>query len=112
MKFAIERTISYTHKDRVKICTKQEDYFKNNSSYEVRYMLVALIKTTEDFDLENNFNIVSITDSIQYRPKAIFGNSKGYFYKGTDKKIKYLTQEETDQLLAYIISALIHINEL
>lgn len=116
MKFAIEKTISYCHKDRVRICKRKESYFKdlsnNNSLYDVQYMLVILIKTTEDFKLEETFNIVSNTDSIQYRPKGIFKNSKGYYYKDSNKKVKYLTQEESDQLLVYCTSSLKYINEL
>lgn len=96
MKFGIERTIGHVHKDRFKICTKEEKYFKNLEHLrDVKYMLVTLIKTTEDFNLEANFNIVNSTDSLQYRPKAIFENKKGFFfYKSTDKKTKYLSKEE------------------
>lgn len=35
MKFAIERTISHTHKDRVVIITKKEDYLSKSVSGKV-----------------------------------------------------------------------------
>lgn len=107
MKFAIERTISYTHKDRVKILTADEDYFNQGNNWAVKYMAVALIKVTSDFDLEKKFNIIGDTDSVQYRPKGIFKNSKGYFIK--NKKTVYLTDDEVADLLKYITKAKKHI---
>ena len=105
MKFCIEKTISYTNVDRVKITTKKEDYFERNTLYNVNYMCNVLIKVTEDFNIEHQFPIVSDTCSIQIRPKGIFKSNKGYFYKGNDKQRVYLSKEEELKMINYIEKA-------
>jgi len=111
MKFCIEKTIHYTSEDRVKITTKKEHYFNDEHIWDVKYMCNALIKTTEDFDINNTFPIVSDTCSIQIRPKGIFASKKGYFYKGTNKERVYLKKEEVDDMLLFINKSIKFLNE-
>jgi hypothetical protein len=110
MKFIINKEVSYTHEDRVRILKRQEaftntysDGRKSEHTWEVTYLCNAVIKVTNDWNIEDEFSIVSDTDSIQYRPKGIFGNKKGYFYKNGGTI--YLTKEEVDEMLLFIQKA-------
>jgi hypothetical protein len=105
MKFIINQEIGYVHKDRVRILKRMEDYFNHGSETEVQYLCNAVIKTTQDWDMEEEFPIVGDTASIQIRPKGIFQNTKGFYYKGPDKKSVYLTKEEMEDMFKYILRA-------
>jgi len=110
MKFIINKEVGYNHKDRVCIFKRDEKYTSTyrdgrttENSWLVNYFCNAVINVTKDWNYEDKFSIVSDTDSIQYRPKAIFRNSKGYFYKSG--KAIYLTKEEIEEMFLFIIEA-------
>lgn len=101
MKFAVNRTISYTSDDRVLIFEKNEKYISTvDNLFQVKYLCCALIEVTRDWKDDDEFPIVSDTDSIQIRPKGIFKSSKGYYYKSG--KTIYLTDEEVNQMNDFI----------
>jgi len=101
MKFAANRTISYTNGDRVLILQREEEYFRNSDSLtSVKYLCCALIEVTRDWEEDDDFPIVSDNDSVQIRPKGIFKSSKGYYYK-LDKTI-YLTNNEVEEMEEFI----------
>jgi hypothetical protein len=107
MKFAINRSISYTNEDRVLILERTEDYFNNGNTYPVKYLPCVLIEVTRDWNNNDEFPIVSDTDSIQIRPKAIFKSSKGYYYKNPGSRTKsgktiYLTDAEVSEMEEFI----------
>lgn len=101
MKFAANRTISYTNDDRVLILQREEKYFRNSDKLtSVKYLCCALIEVTRDWKDDDEFPVVSDTDSIQIRPKAIFKSSKGYYYKSG--KTIYLTGDEVKEMETFI----------
>lgn len=107
MKFAVNKTISYTNDDRVLIFERNEDYFNNSYVRLVKYLICGLIEVTRDWNDDDEFPIVSDTDSVQIRPKSIFKSSKGYYYKnssGRNKSAKtvYLTESEVNEMLDFI----------
>jgi hypothetical protein len=107
MKFAVNKTISYTNDDRVLIFERNEDYFNNGYTRLVKYLVCALIEVTRDWNDDDELPIVSDTDSIQIRPKAIFKSSKGYYYKnssgrGKSAKTVYLTDSEVNEMKEFI----------
>lgn len=111
MKFVTNIQYTTNTKDRVFIKQEMYDYFKSSQpqvakSVMCTFFVSAIIKTTEDFyiDLDNDI-IQTCTDScsVQYRPKAIYKNSKGYFYKLNNSQRIYLTkQQEEEDLLNYV----------
>lgn len=103
MKFIINKTIHYTQEDRVEILKREEDYFENGTTMTVKYLCNAVICVTKDWNPDDDFSIISDTDSIQYRPKGIFKSSKGYFYK--NKGTVYLTNIEVEEMFNFILSA-------
>ena len=58
---------------------------------------IAYLLEMGDFDISNEFNILSNTASIQIRPKAIYKNNKGY-YKKVDNKRVYFNEEERQEI--------------
>lgn len=101
MKFAANRTLEYTSKDRFLIVEREEKYYRNDDNLRlVRYFCCALIEVTRDWKEDDEFPIVSDTDSIQIRPKAIFKSSKGYYYKSN--KTVYLTGDEVKEMETFI----------
>ena len=101
MKFAANRTLEYTSKDRFLIVEREEKYYRNDDSLRlVRYFCCALIEVTRDWKEDDKFPVVSDTDSIQIRPKAIFKSPKGYYYKSN--KTVYLTDVEVEQMNQFI----------
>lgn len=65
------------------------------------FFINAIILTTKDFDINSDeIQTCSSNDSYQYRPKAIYKNRKGYFYK-LDKPI-YLTKEQEIGMFEFI----------
>lgn len=100
MRFAVNRTISYTNDDRVLILERDEPYFIDGRLSSVKYLCCALIEVTRDWEDDEEFPIVSDTDSIQIRPKGIFKSSKGYYYKSG--KTIYLTDGEVSEMYEFI----------
>jgi len=101
MKFAANRTIGYTNDDRVLILQREEQYLSTSDRLtSVKYLCCALIEVTRDWMDDDEFPIVSDTDSIQIRPKGIFKSSKGHYYKSG--KTIYLTDEEVNQMNEFI----------
>ena len=100
MRFAVNRTISYTNDDRVLILERDEPYFIDGGLSSVKYLCCALIEVTRDWKDDEEFPIVSDTDSIQIRPKSIFKSSKGYYYKSG--KTIYLTDGEVAEMHEFI----------
>ncbi len=106
MKFTIDRTIHHTSSDRIKIVEKKERYFSTSENlWDVKYMCQALVQVTGDFDMNDEFIIASDTCSVQFRPKSLFINSKGVFYKGQDKKRIFLTKVEINEMESFMLSA-------
>lgn len=103
MKFIINKTIQYTQEDRVEILSREEDYFKNGVERTVKYLCNAVICVTKDWNPDDDFSLVQDTDSIQYRPKGIFKNSKGFYYK--NKGTQYLTDLEKEEMFNFILAA-------
>lgn len=105
MKFIITKDYSRNNDDREFIINKSEKYTHNYNGVikeyerEVYYFCSAIIKVREDWKLDNELSIISDTDSIQYRPKAIYLNSKGYYYK--NGKVIYLTEDEVNEMLDF-----------
>ena len=87
---------NYLSPTRVKEFVAEVDYFKNGKKVECKFLPAIIVKTTSDFELTSEkTQIVSDTCSVQFRPKAIHANKKGFFYKLGGKSI-YLTKEQTE----------------
>lgn len=100
MKFAVNRTIA-TSQDRVLIIEREELYHSHHTeTSQVKYYCCALIEVTRDWPALALYPIVKDTDSIQIRPKAIYRNSTGYYYK--NKINQYLTPTEIDSMEKFI----------
>ncbi|AXF52368.1 MAG: hypothetical protein [Caudoviricetes sp.] len=110
MKFITNIQYTTNTKDRVYIKQEMYDYFKSNlpqvaKSVMCTFFVSAIIKTTEDFYIDLDDDIIqtcSDSCSVQYRPKAIYKNNKGYFYKLNNSQRVYLKQESEKELLEYI----------
>ena len=104
MKFVMIKEYDYNvSKDKVIIGEIKENdigYYENGESYESTLnhkVSIAYLLNIGDFDLNNEFNIILNTYSIQIRPKAIYKNNKGY-YKKVDNKRIYFNNEETIEI--------------
>lgn len=110
MKFITNIQYTTNTKDRVFIKQEMYDYCKSNTpqvakSVMCTFFVSAIIKTTEDFYIDLDSDIIqtcSDSYSVQYRPKAIYKNSKGYFYKLNHSQRVYLTKQQEEDLLIYI----------
>jgi len=108
MKFIIVKEIGYTNDDRVVILKREEDYFKHGHTTEVKYLCNVVVMVTKDWNYDTKFSIVDDTASIQYRPKGIFRNKKGFYYK--NKGTVYLSNDEVEEMLLYMSEALEYLN--
>ena len=104
MKFVMIKEYDYNvSKDKVIIGEIKESdigYYENGESYKSTLnhkVSIAYLLNIGDFDLNNEFNIILNTYSIQIRPKAIYKNNKGY-YKKVDNKRIYFNNEETIEI--------------
>jgi hypothetical protein len=63
-------------------------------------ILAVLCVTTDEVKLfdKTYVKMKSETDSFQIRPKRLFCNKKGYYFKNSLKRIQYLTVEDIDRL--------------
>ena len=96
MKFVMIKEYDYNvSKDKVIIGEIKENdigYYENGESYESTLnhkVSIAYLLNIGDFDLNNEFNIILNTYSIQIRPKAIYKNNKGYYKKVDNKRIYF-----------------------
>ena len=62
-------------------------------------ILAVLCVTTDEVKLfdESYVKMKSETDSFQIRPKRLFWNKKGYYFKNSLKRLQYLTKEDIDR---------------
>lgn len=106
MKFITNIQYTTNTKDRVFIKQEMYDYFKSVAkSVMCTFFVSAIVKTTEDFHIDLDSDIIqtcSDSCSVQYRPKAIYKNNKGYFYKLNNSQRVYLTKQQEEELLIYI----------
>jgi hypothetical protein len=102
MKFLILRDATRLPRDRVILHEREEQFFKTTGRSKVSYSLAAEVHT-EDYDRSNKFPIMRNGWSVQYNPSPVYSSPKGYYYK-VRKKI-YLTEQETEEMLAFIKEA-------
>ena len=100
-KFIINEQLRYYHNDRVVI--------ENGSP---AYLCSIYIQTTKDFDIDDEFVIISNdSNSVQFRPKSIYFNTLGYYYKMNSNTI-YLDDYTVKEMKKFIIKAKKHIESL
>lgn len=105
MKFVINRDYNYS-RTRAIILQREE----NGYIHTMFYRPSVVIQTTCDWDNNDVFPIVGDTDSIQYRPKSIYVNTKGeYYYKDCNKKVKYLDESDTADLIRWMNAAKLYL---
>lgn len=78
-------------KDRVLAPIELDPEAKGSSDEQL--FVCAMVKVTEDFKEDGLTVLTSDTDSIQIRPKQLFCNTKGYYYKLHGKNI-YVDKDE------------------
>lgn len=100
MKFVMIKEYDYNvSKDKVIIGEISENctgYYENGKPYEsllTHKISIAYLLELGDFDLNNEYNIILNTYSIQIRPKAIYKNNKGYYKKVDNKRIYFNNKE-------------------
>lgn len=70
----------------------------------------AMVKVTEDFKEDGLTVLTSDTDSIQIRPKQLFKNTKGYYYKLGSSRV-YVRTSDVEEFLFDISKKEVMINE-
>lgn len=86
-------------------CNYESTYEHWNGIYDYYNVMVvcALVNVTKDFDPNSDdlIEIDSDTDSYQIRPKLIYKDKKGYFYKPHGKVVRF-KKEDVEQLIKFL----------
>lgn len=95
-------------KDRVLAPIELDPEAKRSSDEQL--FVCAMVKVTEVFKEDGLTVLTSDTDSIQIRPKQLFKNTKGYYYKlGSSRE--YVKTEAVEEFLSDISKKEAVINE-
>lgn len=95
-------------KDRVLAPIELDPEAKRSSDEQL--FVCAMVKVTEDFKEDGLTVLTSDTDSIQIRPKQLFCNTKGYYYKLGSSRV-YVRTSDVEEFLFDISKKEVMINE-